>query len=98
MLFVPVALLGYGGYVLAKRYDDKVQQLEGAAAEMQRHIPISNRYATAAQTQYQVQRQPVRVIPDVDLHGVPMYHVDYGSGVRTREYARPAYLTGYPQL
>ena len=94
MLLIPAALLGVGTYHLATRYDSKVQQLDSKMEEINRRIPVSNRYDTSSKTAFLQQGQPLRVIPDTDLRGVPMYHVDWGSGARTRSYTTPVWTTG----
>ena len=89
MLFLPAAAAAVGLYALSTRYDKKVQELDTAIDEVNRAVPISNRYQDKSKTAFLEHRQPLRIIPDRDLRGVPMYHVDWGSGVRTREYHRP---------
>lgn len=92
MLLIPAALLGYGVYHAAGNYDAQYQELKGKVAEVNKLTPVVNRYETTAQNWTISGKQPVRVIPDVDLRGVPHFWVDYGSGALSREYSQPVYL------
>lgn len=101
MLLIPAALVGVGGYALAQRYDGMMKDMAVAKSRLDKAAPISNKYEPTRANAQTYGRQPTRVIPDVDLRGVPFYHVDYGSGSLSREYTEPVILRGqysYPSL
>ena len=95
MLLVPAALIGYGVYKAATTYDQANKKLHSKVAEYNKRTPVSNRYSPGSSAAFIEGRQPVRVIPDIDLRGAPVYFNDYGSGGLVREYTQPAYLANH---
>ena len=92
MLLIPAGLIGVAGYYAAKQYDDVTQELKGKVAELNKQTPVVNRYESTRDNNFIEGKQPVRVIPDIDVRGVPVYRVDYGSGSLSTEYSQPVYL------
>ena len=90
----PASLAVYGAYKLASSIDDQSAQVAADAAALARRYPTSGRYTTTANTNQIRYKQPVEVLPDIDVHGVPRYLVDYGSGAHTVQYTEPMYWNG----
>lgn len=93
---LPVLAVGalYGVTKLAGAYDQKSRALAAQEAHLARHNPTSNRYDPPSTIAGLRDAQPVRVIPDTDVRGVPTYMVDYGSGALTRQYTTPQFYAG----
>jgi len=98
MLLIPAAVLGYGIYNAASDFDEQKQELAQKVAEINKQIPVTRRYNSTADTWQIAMPQPTRIIPDVDLRGVPHFWVDYGNGALTREYSQPLYLANQGTL
>lgn len=84
----------YGITKLASSYDQKSRALAEQEAHLARHNPTSNRYDPPSTIALMTDAQPVRVMPDRDVRGVPTYMVDYGSGALHRQYTTPQFYAG----
>lgn len=97
MLLIPAALVGFGVYKAAQSYDQKMANLDEATEFARRHNPTSNRFEPFEATNFDG-AIPTAVIPDVDVRGVPMYQVMYGTGARTLSYGIPQWRVGGPKF
>lgn len=87
-LFAATALIG-GGVAKALDTHDK-QKKENTKQDLLMKFPDKGVYLSPTVSR-DLARTGVayRIIPDVDLRGVPFWHIDYGNGSLARTYAPP---------
>jgi hypothetical protein len=91
-LLLPAVGAGAAVFYLANRWDSEMRMARQARKERVKRIPNSNTftpYSTHAQAKI-TPDQIADVEADVDLRGVPFFHVTMkGSGVKVRSYRDP---------
>ncbi len=89
MLALPAAAVAYGVYRLMSTYDESLQELESAKQNIKRQMPITGQYQSPDKVAQSTGGKPRRILEDLDLRGVPIWHVDYGNGALHTSYAPP---------